>query len=740
MKNRVVLATRFFYHYTGLLPISSKLHHAIYPGKTLERTVKNLLKWILAITLSLVVLAAIGIGLLLFAVDPNGLKPRIEQLARDQGVTLQIRGDLNWQLLPSIAIALGETRLSGNRLPDVQFQRAELALDWGKLIGGDIAINRVAINEPSIRLEMSNANAARQAAAIAAAPVAAQGTEQGAISQADGAAMALAIRSLVVQNGTLELLQDGALRQRIHNLNITGQQLNLDRQPFPLSLELTTSLADIAEQVTIRFTADINANQALQQFSATGGSLYIDMASSSYGDHRVSASFSATADLLANTLELPSATIQLDGIPLQLTARITSLTDTPNIQGTLDIPGFAPQPLLAAFKLDPATVPIKQLALKTTVSSQGNHHQLSDLTLTADHFTLTGTVEATLAQRREINATLNGTALNLDQYLPAGDQSPGSQQPGALFAPLLAPLAALNGGKGQVEISLAQLTVQGIQLDQLHINSFGNGSVIRIADASANGFGGTLRSDARIDLGAAAPRLTVNLAAKSVDMGQALTALVDFKELSGHGDLTFKGTTGGHSRDEMLANLTGTGNFQLTEPVYSALNIERQFCTVIGDKDQQPESWPKGSRFNNAAGTFTLNGQNLSFQRLNTGVGNLKLRGTGGLALLDKLMDTTLVFNISDAKSSEQGCVLRSKSIQNRDIPLRLRGSIDNMSEMIQQALVELIARTVIENRANKLLDKLLNTDDDQQDTDNDRPKDSKDQVKDLLKNLLKKR
>ena len=702
---------------------------------------KTLLKWTFGIALSVAVLACIGIGLLLFVVNPNNFKPHIEQLAQDNGVTLQIRGDLQWQFLPNIAITVGDTQLSGDDLPEVQFQQADLALDLGKLIGGDIAVNKIVITEPLIRLKMSDANAAEQAAAIAAAPISAtqQSAAETTIQSTADHSMALAINSLMVQNGTVELLQNGAVQQRITNLNISSSQLNLEQQPFPISISLSTSVPDIANALEASLNGKVAISQATKQLQFDDINLTLSASETSFGSHTLAARFNAVMDFGKDQLQLPKIALEFDGTPLSASATVMALTEAPNIDGELTVPAFAVQSLLQSLGLEQEALPVERVALSTSFSTDFTYHQLSDLLLTLDDFTLSGAVSIKLANQNEIRAKLKGTTLNLDKYLPEGEEESAEQQPEALFAPLLAPLAVLNGGKGQIEINLEQLTAQGVQLDNLHLNASGDGSVIRVADASASGFGGSIKSDARIDL-TTTPKLTFNLTANSVDMGQALTTLADFKELSGNGDLTFSGATSGNTSDELIAGMKGSGNFQLSDLVYSALNIEKQFCAVAGDKEQQPESWPTGSRFDNASSNFTLNGQTLALSQLHTGVGNLKLSGGGNMALLDGVMDMKLAFNINGTKSSEEGCVLRSKSIRNRDLPIHLKGSIDNIQGLITNALVELITKTVIREKADKLLDKLLGPDKDEQDPDNEQPKDSKDQMKDLLKGLLKKR
>ena len=77
----------------------------------------KVIKWVLATLAAFLLLVCIAIAYLLIVVDPNTFKPRIEQLARDQGVDLLIEGDLDWQILPNLAIHIGRTELSSNVHP-----------------------------------------------------------------------------------------------------------------------------------------------------------------------------------------------------------------------------------------------------------------------------------------------------------------------------------------------------------------------------------------------------------------------------------------------------------------------------------------------------------------------------------------------------------------------------------------------------------------------------------------------
>ncbi|MDM3871827.1 AsmA family protein [Porticoccus sp. W117] len=695
---------------------------------------KALLKWTLGLALGAVALALIAAAILLFVVDPNQYKPQLQQLAKDNQINLAIDGDLSWQLWPDVAISAADTRVSGANLPDIQVARADLALELASLIKGELVVQKVTIDQPLIRLELTDSNASQQAGAIAAAPIATAGNSE--------PGSPFAIHSLHINNGTLELLENGVLQQRIGNLNIAGQSINLNNTPFPIDMAFTTGLPGVAENVQLQLSGQVSNNN-LQQVALNDGNINLNITSQTYGDHQINGQISAQLDLSKDQLSLPNVNLQLDGIPLSLSAVIDQLSQTPKVTGTIDLPPFNPAPLLASLSTESSAPNIERLGLKGDFSVTAEQYQLDNLALTLDDFALSGSLSATLSQQRHIKGLFKGTTLNLDNYT-SGDDSTEQTNSQALFAPLLAPLALLQGGRGQIEITLEKLIAQGVELDNVQINSFGNGQVLEVANASANGFGGTLKSNARIDLSQPQPQLTFAVDSKGIDLGAALTTVADFSELSGRGDLQFSGTTQGNNSEALGANLRGNGQFALNNALYSATNIEQQLCAVAGDKDQQPESWPKGTRLNTTAGRFALNGDTLTLNSVSSGVGNVALRGQGDLQMQQGLMDMRLVFNINGATSSEQGCVLRSKSIQNRDIPLHLKGPVADINSVVTNALVDLMARTLIESKTNRLLDKLLGTDEQpvegEQANEDAPPKDSKDQLKDLLKDLLKKR
>ena len=93
------------------------------------------------------VLLALILLVLLF--DPNMFKPRIEALAREQGVALNINGDLGWTLWPSLGIDVSDVRVAALSAPDkpiAQLEEASLLLAIKPLFSGDVVVHHVLVD------------------------------------------------------------------------------------------------------------------------------------------------------------------------------------------------------------------------------------------------------------------------------------------------------------------------------------------------------------------------------------------------------------------------------------------------------------------------------------------------------------------------------------------------------------------------------------------------------------------
>ncbi|MGD9660666.1 MAG: AsmA family protein [Porticoccaceae bacterium] len=171
----------------------------------------------------LIVLLILGgvVAYLMFAIDINSYKPQIEQAAKEQGIELDIQGQLGWSFFPTIAISVGETHFHSAQygIEPSSIANANLALGWRQLLRKQLAVNALTIDGADIHIISLDSGAA-----VAAVP--ATGSKPAA-SQ-DGA-FSLAVDQFGLHNSKIRY--DNTL---ITNIDASTEGVDLEGSLFTL--------------------------------------------------------------------------------------------------------------------------------------------------------------------------------------------------------------------------------------------------------------------------------------------------------------------------------------------------------------------------------------------------------------------------------------------------------------------------------------------------------------------------
>ncbi|UNM96705.1 AsmA family protein [Ignatzschineria rhizosphaerae] len=107
-------------------------------------------KRIIFTLIAVIVLLILTITVLLFVIDPNRYKSRIEAFAQNRAnISLQIKGDLSWNLFPQFGISIKETQISAlddTKNPVASVDNLTLSLKLIPLIKGDIDIKQLHVD------------------------------------------------------------------------------------------------------------------------------------------------------------------------------------------------------------------------------------------------------------------------------------------------------------------------------------------------------------------------------------------------------------------------------------------------------------------------------------------------------------------------------------------------------------------------------------------------------------------
>lgn len=243
----------------------------------LPRLVKYPLYALLTL-LALFIVAAIVISQ---TFDPNQFKPELQtQVKKATGLELNIDGELDWQLFPSLAIRIGSTQLHTSKSYDqdtlfASLDGFEIGVGWGGLLSGSIMADRLNIDGLALRLVtdasghsnwndiQSDADTVTDTAATADGPAAAT------------AAVGVELNTLALNNISVSLIDlSTSTRQALIIESMTARQLNIAGKPFPLRTLINFD-SEGSERISVQFDSNIvvDLNNSVYGFENIAGKL-----------------------------------------------------------------------------------------------------------------------------------------------------------------------------------------------------------------------------------------------------------------------------------------------------------------------------------------------------------------------------------------------------------------------------------------------------------------------------------
>lgn len=693
------------------------------------------LKGFFALIVILLLVVTAGITFLLVGIDPNSYKPELEKLARQNNVELSIDGDLSWSFFPNLAVQAGSTDISGKDvgIPEVHFEQADFILDWKALLSQTVRLKAIVIDGADINIET-----AEEAANLASLPAATAAPQPKKDNEA-ALPFELAIDELALTNSRITIITDGEPNKVLEQLNFTSKGLNLDGQPFSVSLKVATTLPEQPSSIAIAFNTQLKFQLKEQVVELTGSTLTVD----GLKQLPITLDFNALYNGQSDALNLTNINGKLGSAIITGEMNALALQTTPSAEGSLSIQNL----LFNELPIEELPEGFKKLDIQTQFSASETLVKLDQLKLSLDSFNIGGNISLKLKGLRQLNMALKGDNLVLPTSNKESENTSNNQA--ALLTPVLAPLLLLDGGKGQIELNLDSITSDNIRIEQLHLNLFANGNVLEITDLSGAIFGGTFQAATKIDLRNKTPQVKFSKKLTDIDIYSALSTLADQSDLRGRLTMDFSGTSHGDTQETLMANVDGNGNLSVKNLQVDNINVERSYCELASliEKTTLNQAWSNDTQLKDLQSNFQWKNQVITLPDLTTGLGNLAVSGNGTINLEQEAYNMLITANLQGDHTSETGCLVKSKRIRNRDIPFRCTGSFAENGEGSCLPDKQFINQLLQDKIKEKLFDKFLKsksddtTDPEQTDTEEpstDEPKDLKEQVIDsLLKGIF---
>jgi AsmA protein len=401
----------------------------------------RLLKWISWIFAGLVVLILLGMAVLVWVVNPNGFKPRIEAAVREAtGREFTLVGDIELGFFPWLSLRTGSGQF-GNAPgfpaePLASWRSAHLGVKVISLIGGRLEVDRIRLDGADVRLTR----------------------------HADGHANWEGIGSN----------QPAGAQPRSRYITIDGVDLRDSRLLF---VDETASRR--VEITSLNLTTGAIAPE--QPFSGTEiqGDLHMDGFVPAGVPFRLAVAKAALSKDYSS-LDVPGFEMSLGA--MQAEGGVSGdLGETPRLAGKFESNIFDMRALLTSMGIDaPKTTDPKALtrvALKTTWRLEAGAVAVDLLAATLDDTHFTGSFVRAPGDEPMGDFTLRGDRLDIARYVPPAD--PNSP-------PFVLPTAALKALKFSGEVELEQATYEDTVMKGVKLRLLLDEQGLRSGRAPAN--------------------------------------------------------------------------------------------------------------------------------------------------------------------------------------------------------------------------------------------------------------
>jgi len=632
-----------------------------------------------------------SIIILAFLIDANTFKPRIQALAAEHGITLNMRGDLHWAYWPAIGLAVNEVSIADNDAPQIMLadvKKASFLIAFVPLMRGDFQVKHILVDGAVINLEVNEQgvgnweNILKKKDAVSAdeSQVANESNPQ-TKQESDKKDLKLSIEKISLHDSQItyvNLVKGSKLA--LNNINLDMKDVNLKGKPFELAASWETLLTQIKDNQTKTNAEPLQIKSKLHTNLAIGegmNSLVLDKGELELGIHsKDSANFT-----------------------LQYSLTVDDFKNNLNYKGKLIIPALNVKQLMTAFGVQYKTANEKALTdLSFTSDIVGDKKQVAfnALSLKVDKTRFVGSIAVKDFATQDLHIDLQGDDINADDYLPPPLPTPvpAAQMQNTSAAPTPAPTVHATGDEPLVPVELlrklnvqAKLSLNSFLFSKMHLEK-----VLLDVDAkqgvvqqtiNANAYAGSIHEKTTVDVRADNPTLGFETIVKGVDVAPILKDKgFDKKmQLSGLIHANASGKASGVSKNQILESLNGTLNFSGDKMRLAPINIEQQFCKLVNLVNQEEATqadWNAYTELQKLSGKATIAKRVITVESLNGNVKKLVLGTNGTLNLINGSYDFLLPLKLNrDATdtptsitTSSQGCKVSSNYWVERSMTL----------------------------------------------------------------------
>lgn len=620
--------------------------------------------------LALILLLVLTVMAFVFLVDANRFKPRIEAIAKNQGIALHINGDLSWDLWPSLGVAVNDVRVAAVAAPDqpiADIQQVSLMLALMPLFAGNFQVDHIVVKGAAISLNVDvNGKGNWEALTQSQPPVQPNPSAPPAAGDAN---LQLDIQHLSLSDSTINY-RDAQNGQTIalRDIYLSMNDVNTRAEPFALDLSFVMEL--------------VQANgDTLELQSAFKNTLSVDAAMSNLNVE--------DGKLQMEIIGMNNAELALD-----YSLAITDLQKELSYQGNINLNEMNARALLLALGAEVETAnknALSKVAFSSGVNGNSKKVALENIALTLDNTQFSGSIGITDFSTSALTLVLKGDEINLDDYLPPPSEAPEKTAAVAAEDTQL-PLESLRGLQVNAQLALQKAIVNKIALENIALTLRANKGMIE-HKLTATAYSGAITVNSELDVRGQQAQVQFDAGVKGLELEPLLNAMEMDSQFGLQGAVQARalGNTQGSSVNQLMKSMRSTATFSGAQVRLSPINLEQQFCqlvNLVNKTESSPKVWDKFTAMSELSGSIKWQDEIITIDTFNAGVEKLQLGSTGKINLATDQYDIFLPFKLlksnADTITAEQiavatsanGCSIGSQYWLERGMELlRCKGS-----------------------------------------------------------------
>lgn len=616
---------------------------------------------VLGIVLVLLIGAVVAVP---FLVPTETIKSQLTaQVEAATGRKLTVNGDLDFSVLPSLAVGMDDVRFANAPGSDVAemvtLKELKVELKLLPLLSGAVEVDQFVLVEPNIHLEVA-ANGTPNWELGAGAPSGPAATSSGDVESEDGSASdslpitELKLGDIRIENGALTFIDHAAgTEEQVDAINL---QLALADVKSPLQAD--GSLGYKGE--TIELDLDLASPYNLLQ----GGQ-------SAFG------------------LGVKSPLLQL-GFDGEL-----SNQGAPSTAGSIDLSVPSVKNLAAwlAEPLDMETEALETLTIGGKLNGSASKIAFTEAVISLDKIKGQGEVTADLTGNTpKISGRLDLGMVDLTPYMPPSAEGDASET--ATKDEASAPAAAAGEATGAtdwsdepIELALGgvdlafELILEGLKADEVKLGRTVlalsmNGPKLSADLKEFSLYEGSGKGLLTVDTSSGQPRIEQTFTLEGLEALPFLTDAAGFERLEGKADANFSMSAMGATERELVQNLFGNGNVTFADGALVGINIAAMVRNVGSAFLSAEANDTRKTDFAELGGSFTIENGVLSNNDLLLQAPGLRISGAGMVDLPVRSVDYRIEPKAAATLEGQEG----TSDVSGLLVPVAINGPFDDLS------------------------------------------------------------